>query len=458
VSTTPIRNRQKGIKDPSQRKHADKVLEKIEMSNNRRLDDINSLRFSQQTQSQSRATQLGLEEEAESLWIKPNIPTFNSFGYLHPDGSQADAEMSGQNEAEEKSSTADDVNKPKKSKNKPKPIYIKAKKYTDVQGALKLLKIDKYGLKIISGGIKLTVETVEDFKTAKKHFADSNTEFYTYDLEEEKLFKVVLYGLPVFECDEVIECLNEVNVHPKEVKRLQTKVQRDDSAIYMVSFPTGQTNISELKKVRFVNYISVSWAHYVRRGNITQCRRCQQFNHGTRNCHISPKCVKCGEAHLSNGCPHDEQLKSKQRALKCANCGEQHPANYSECSVRLNYIEYREKLAERDKFFRTNNRGGSQPQQYGQGNNNRRGAYRPAPTPTNNAWTANNRNLAAGMNTTNTNNTNNNNQKNTNLFTPSEIMQITNDVFSKMYGCKTKADQVNVIIEICSKYVFNVQP
>jgi len=452
VSTPPIRNRQKGIKDPSQRKHADKILERIEMSNKRRSDEVNSLRFSQQTQTKTHATQLGLEEEADNLWIEPNVPTFNSFGYLPPDESPADEDMSASNKTDGKSTTADDVNKPKKSKNKPKPIYIKAIKYSDVQGAMKLLKITKYGLKIISGGIKLSIETVEDFKTAKKYFTDSNTEFYTYDLEEEKMFKVVMYGLPIIECNELIESLNEVGVHPKEVKQLQTKVQRKDSAIYLVSFPTGQTNISDLKKVRFVNYISVTWAHYVRRSNITQCRRCQQFNHGTRNCHITPKCVKCGEAHLSNVCPYNEQLKTKQRELKCANCGEKHPANYSDCSVRRTYIEYRAKLSERDNFSRANNRGGFQSQN-GQ-HNNGRGAYRPAPPPTNNAWT-NGKNLAASMTTTNTNKTNN--QKNTNLFTPSEIMQITNEVFSKMFGCKTRADQVNVIIEICSKYVFNLQ-
>jgi hypothetical protein len=471
VSTTPFLYRQKGIKDPCQRKqHEDKLQEKLKMSSKKRSDDFNTKRmlFSQSTQSQNSAqkhdSQLGLQRETDNLWITPNISTFNSFGYLGADGATQEEEMKDVESNGETSTAADDMNKTKtKLKIKTKPIYIKAKTYSDVQTAMKSMKISKYGIKIINGGIKLMVDAVDDFKSAKKFFTDSKIEFYTYELADEKTFKVVLYGLPAFDCEEVQEFLQEVNVFPKEVKRMKTKTESNDSAIYLVSFASGTTNITELKKVRFVNYIKVTWSHYIRRGNITQCRRCQQFSHGTRNCNIQPKCVKCGEGHLSEQCPNDEIIKADQRALKCANCGEKHAANFSECSVRLNYIQYREQLVEKERARKFLNGGGIHSPA-GPFINKYRGSYKPAPPPSHNAWSSNGQNLAAKMennNNTNsrlnsytTNNTNNNNN-NSNLYSPMEIMKITNDIFSKLSSCKSKADQINVIIGIVSKYVYN---
>jgi hypothetical protein len=52
------------------------------------------------------------------------------------------------------------VNKPNNGKSKiikPKPIYIKDKKFSEILDTMKSLKITKYSIKIISGGIKLSV-------------------------------------------------------------------------------------------------------------------------------------------------------------------------------------------------------------------------------------------------------------------------------------------------------------
>jgi hypothetical protein len=474
VSTTSGNNRQKGLKHPSRRRHEDKILQKIKMSSQKRCDDVNSMRnVSSQSKQQSRyaASSLQLDEEMDS-WISPNIPTFNSFGYLSPEVAVTDnpTQNTTQNSTAESSAAKDkslsaaaDVNKPNNEKSKiirPKPIYIKDKKYSDILDTMKSLKIAKYSIKIISGGIKLSVEDVDSFKIVKTYFAAKEIEFYTYDLADEKTFKVVLYGLPVFECSEVLEFLKEVNIHPKEVKKLHIKKTRyEDDAIYLISFPNGSTNMNDLRKVRYINYISISWAHYVRRGNITQCRRCQQFSHGTRNCYIQPKCVKCGEAHLSDKCPHEQLFTANEKALKCANCKESHPANYSNCSVRLNYIEYRKQLTEREKSKHQYQRSSRNSNNYSPRNNNHSGFSQPIHShsqhennhqtfsqqpPTRNAWFDNDRNLAATF-------TSNKND----LFTPKEIVLITNDIFSKMTKCRNKIDQIALIAEVVAKYVFN---
>jgi hypothetical protein len=41
------------------------------------------------------------------------------------------------------------------------------------------------------------------------------------------------------------------------------------------------------------------------------------------------------------------------------------------------------------------------------------------------------------------------------LFTPEEIMLITNDMFSKLSTCKNKFEQLAVIAQMATKYILN---
>ncbi|GFU14815.1 nucleic-acid-binding protein from transposon X-element [Trichonephila clavipes] len=62
---------------------------------------------------------------------------------------------------------------------------------------------------------------------------------------------------------------------------------------------------------------------------VTQCYKCQQFNHTASNCHIKPKCLKCGEPHQTTDCKID-----KVETMYCVNCEAYgHMANYSKCPL-----------------------------------------------------------------------------------------------------------------------------
>jgi hypothetical protein len=56
-----------------------------------------------------------------------------------------------------------------------------------------------------------------------------------------------------------------------------------------------------------------------------QCKRCQRFAHSQRNCGYPPRCVSCGEAHISW-----ERLIPKQQ-LKFCSCGGNHTCKYRGC-------------------------------------------------------------------------------------------------------------------------------
>ena len=82
-----------------------------------------------------------------------------------------------------------------------------------------------------------------------------------------------------------------------------------------------------------------------------QCHRCQRFGHGSRNCTLAPKCVKCGAAHLTGQCtlPQKASLGIESNAekhkplVKCANCQGNHTANHYGCPARRTFLNALEK-------------------------------------------------------------------------------------------------------------------
>ncbi|GFR18419.1 uncharacterized protein TNCT_710411 [Trichonephila clavata] len=61
---------------------------------------------------------------------------------------------------------------------------------------------------------------------------------------------------------------------------------------------------------------------------VTQCFTCNNFNHISENCHINPRCLKCGEAHITRDC----HIKQKLEIKYCINCQVYgHLANWQGC-------------------------------------------------------------------------------------------------------------------------------
>ncbi|GFS84531.1 nucleic-acid-binding protein from transposon X-element [Nephila pilipes] len=58
------------------------------------------------------------------------------------------------------------------------------------------------------------------------------------------------------------------------------------------------------------------------------CFRCQGFYHNSNFCTRDPKCVKCGDKHLTAECKN-----SPETPPTCCHCGENHPANFSGCKT-----------------------------------------------------------------------------------------------------------------------------
>jgi hypothetical protein len=88
---------------------------------------------------------------------------------------------------------------------------------------------------------------------------------------------------------------------------------------FIVLLPRGPG----FQKVRSLSELcGLSVEMYVIPKGPVQCKRCQRFGHTQRNCGYAPRCVACGETHLSG------KFSTLKQQLKCCNCDDKHTANY----------------------------------------------------------------------------------------------------------------------------------
>lgn len=235
------------------------------------------------------------------------------------------------------------------------PIVVKSDLRAVRSDVLNFVKEFKYTFQLgRRGECRVLAETMDGFKKVQPVLVDKKYHFFTYDTKEERLFKVVLKGLDGG--DSLVEIKSELSkllepVVPVQVIKMKQKSRPADSAngdsnqFYLVHFKASElNNLKALEKASLMFQTVVKWEHFRKSGksfqNLTQCRKCQGWGHGTKNCFMVQKCMICGESsHKKDECPE----KENPTKFKCANCGEKHKANFWECKTRKAILKSRAK-------------------------------------------------------------------------------------------------------------------
>ncbi|XP_065090354.1 uncharacterized protein LOC135711405, partial [Ochlerotatus camptorhynchus] len=194
------------------------------------------------------------------------------------------------------------------------------------------------------GECRVLAETLDGFKCLLKYLTEKKHKFFTYDTKTERVFKVVMKGLPSGESLDQIkdELAKLLGVVPLQVIKMKMKSRPGDSRngisndFYLVHFKSSElNNLKALEKASLMLHVRVKWEHFRKTGgnfqNLTQCRKCQGWGHGTKNCYMPAKCMNCGDSsHAKDDCP----VKEDPKKFKCSNCGENHKSNFWECKTR----------------------------------------------------------------------------------------------------------------------------
>ncbi|GFV02204.1 nucleic-acid-binding protein from transposon X-element [Trichonephila clavipes] len=176
--------------------------------------------------------------------------------------------------------------------------------------------------------VKLYTDTQPQHDTLKQLLEVLKYPFYTFTPKHERPIKVVLKGLPRSTTTaEIKSDLLDLGYTINKVTQLTGNITKQLLPVFTISLPRNTFN-EDIFHLKTLGYLSITVEGFESRG-VIQCFQCNQFNHTAEHCHLTPKCLKCGEKHQTRDC----QIKRLDTPF-CVNCQVHgHMANYSKCPL-----------------------------------------------------------------------------------------------------------------------------
>lgn len=203
--------------------------------------------------------------------------------------------------------------------------------------------------KKVSVGTKVLSDSIAQYEDAKNKLIKADFTFYSHDSVDTKLFKMVLYGLPQMDTQEICKELQTTyKITPVSIRELNTKLTTKDDALYIVEFDRSNTTKSSVYKIKYLGHIVVHWKKSFKKVNgPTQCTKCAMYGHGSRNCFRNKVCIACGADHDVSICNIIKEPTVNSPSYKCFNCTKNnlknvnHRADDPKCPSRRDYLSIR---------------------------------------------------------------------------------------------------------------------
>lgn len=369
--------------------------------------------------------------------------TSNSFSMLDPDTNISESESVMSVEKNPKHTM--------KNKNmqasiqKPPPLNIVGVEYAKVVNWLKPISqsAEDFSLSLAPFGIRVFSANIDRYKILKNELDKLKVKYYTYQLREEQTTKIVLHGLYAMPENELGLHLAEVGVKPAKIKKMNIYQKKySDHCLYLLYFPkSDKVKISNLREIPAINNVKVRWQYYANnRTGPMQCSNCMLLGHGSQNCRLDPKCMRCSGPHKTQECPrlidpitNQPRDRIPEDQVKCALCHQSHTANYSRCEKRLEYIERQQRYRSRTQRQPQTQRTFIDAPQLNNFNfpqlNPRERASRVTHNP---QWVMN--------------------PPQNDLFTAEELMPIFEELMCELSHARTRMDQITALGRVAIKY------
>lgn len=236
-----------------------------------------------------------------------------------------------QNEDEDDNSDSEDNNNEQKSEPKLPPIFIPM--VNNIKSMIntfsKIVSLDDFNYKSMSDGqIRIMPKNVETYRNLVKYLNEKNLFFHTYQLKEERSFRVVIkklhYSTPLAE---IKTCIEKLGLKVRNIINVRYRYTKQPLSVFYVDLDPNYDN-KKIYDMRYLNSAVVSIEPPRKCNDLIQCHRCQEFGHTRSYCKKPPRCVKCGLGHLTIDCQKDENVPPR-----CVHCLQDHTANYKGCRV-----------------------------------------------------------------------------------------------------------------------------
>jgi hypothetical protein len=183
--------------------------------------------------------------------------------------------------------------------------------------------------------IKLTCSTPDTYRNMINHFKENGIFYHTFQLKEERAYRVVLKHLHhSSDIQDIRQELLEMGHVVRNIVNAYHRQTKEPLNLFFVDLEPASNNKDIYKITAIQNKIIQIEPPWVNKKHVPQCARCQQYGHIKTYCNKPHICVKCGGPHSS---PHF--TKKADTPAKCALCGGNHPANYKGCEHYRNIIK-----------------------------------------------------------------------------------------------------------------------
>lgn len=189
-------------------------------------------------------------------------------------------------------------------------------------------------------GVTIYPSTSDTYRSLVRCFREKDAQFHTYQLADDKPYRVVIRGLhSTLVESEIATELTEQGFPVRAVTNILSREKVKLPLFYVDLEPNSSNgNIYNLKSL-FQTKITIEAPRKSR--DIVQCSRCQRYGHTRKYCNLPARCVKCAGQHITSTC-----TKLSNTPATCALCGLAHPANYRGCSVHQALKQRRRAITE----------------------------------------------------------------------------------------------------------------
>jgi hypothetical protein len=176
---------------------------------------------------------------------------------------------------------------------------------------------EQYTTKILTNNVvKINSVTPETYRNLIKYFKESNTYHHTYQLKEERAYRIVIKHLHhSTDTEDIRRELLELGHNARNIINAHHRITKEPLNLFFVDLDPAEKNKEIYKITALQNKIVQTEPPRANKNNIVQCMRCQQYSHTKSYCNRPFLCVKCG-GHNSKECK-----KSKDTPATCALCG-----------------------------------------------------------------------------------------------------------------------------------------
>ena len=216
----------------------------------------------------------------------------------------------------------------------PPPIFIDD--VIDVQSRTieKDISKEDYKLKINNNHVKVLPTHPDAYRKLTKLLKTLNAKFHTYQLKQERPFRVVLRNIHhSVDLDELKYELQNLGHEVTNISNIKHRISKNPLSLFFIDLKQKGNNKDIYNVNRLMNSI-VKFESPLVKKEIVQCKRCQRYGHTQKYCNHNFRCVKCAGNH-----PTDQ---SPEIPAKCIHCQGEHPANYKGRSAykTLHNIKY----------------------------------------------------------------------------------------------------------------------